>query len=105
MTQEPSVAIDAAEAVRRARRLLESLSHDLDEELAWYDGVFGVETVRETDQEWIYRWNSTAYMRSGDIMDQILIGSIVVPKDGSSPWTMGTAGTEDEELDRHRRRS
>lgn len=97
-------AIDSTEADRQAELALAGLAEHLDTALAWYDGAFGLETRRETDNEWIYHWQSVEYLATGDIFVQQLVGPIVIPKDGSGRWIMETWGTEDEQLDRYHRR-
>jgi Immunity protein 35 len=89
---------DETSARERAREVLDKLTSETGTSLAWFDGAFGVQTVRQTRKAWVYRFNSVEYLRTGDVFDQFLCGPVVVPKDGAQPWVMGTALTEDEQL-------
>ncbi len=90
--------LDIEDARRVADQVLAALSAETGAELAYYDGAFDVPTIREADHAFVFRFNSVQYIGSGDILDQVLLGPIVVPKDGSRPWVMGTALSEDEQL-------
>ncbi len=97
---------DAVTDLDGARRVadvvLARLAAETGAGLAYFDGVFGVPTAREASGAFVFRFNTVRYMTSGDVFDQVLLGPIVVPKDGSGPWVMGSALSEDEQL---RRRS
>jgi hypothetical protein len=92
--------INRDDATQHAERLLTEITETVGDPLAWFDGAFGVETIEEHPHHWVFRWNSVAYLRTGDVMDQILAGPIVIPKDGSTPWMMGTADDQATQLSR-----
>ena len=90
--------IDIDEARRRADEALRSLQEDSGASLRWFDGVMGVETLRETKDAWLFYFNSDEYLRTEDVFRQFLSGPIVVPKNGDEAWVMGTALPEGEQL-------
>lgn len=72
-------------------------------EVAIHDGEFGLAGIADHMDVWVVRWNSVAYLRTGDFLQQIVSGPIAVPKFGGGRYVvLGTSGTVEEELDRWR---
>jgi hypothetical protein len=82
--------ITADEAKVLAQELLVELEAKVGRPLALWEGQFGRVGVEDHGDVWTVAWNSVAYLESGSIFDQALSGPIVVPKDGSEPFLLGT---------------
>ncbi|MET8774013.1 YrhB domain-containing protein [Nocardia sp. NPDC004654] len=93
---------DLQSARTKAVDLLSSLEEDAGVPLSFFDGEYGVPESEDHEDVWIFNWNSVQYILSGSIFDQILMGPIAVPKDGSDPFLLGTARSVSEELQRWR---
>lgn len=57
--------------------------------------------VEERSWCWIFWLNGERWFETGDDFDSILSGSIVVNKDGSDVWVLGTARPYEEFLDEY----
>lgn len=90
--------ITAHEARERAEQLLVEIEARVGLPLALWDGQFGRECVEDHGEVWTVAWNSVAYLESGSIFDQILSGPIVVPKDGSELFLLGTWSASIDEM-------
>jgi hypothetical protein len=82
--------ITAEEAHARAADFLLDLQQKTDHPLALWDGQFGRAGIEDHGDVWTVAWNSVTYLESGDSLDQVLSGPIVVPKDGSEVFLLGT---------------
>ncbi len=78
------------EARARAEQILVELEAKLGRPLAVWDGEFGRIGIEDHGDVWVVAWNSAAYLESGSIFDQVLSGPIVIPKDGSEYFILGT---------------
>lgn len=93
----------AQEARARAEQILVELAATLGRPLALWDGQFSRVGVEDHGDVWTVAWNSVAYLESGSIFDQVLSGPIVIPKDGSDYFILGTESASTVELlDRRR---
>lgn len=91
--------MDLDEARGVAAIKLAELQAEAGKPLEFYDGRLGVDSVAEHQWCWVFHYNSLDYLETGSILDQLLAGPIVVPKDGSEPFTLGTYAPEDQQLD------
>jgi len=98
----PAVA-DRAAALAVATGVLAELERDLGRPLALWEGDPDVEPVADHGDVWVVMWNSVDYLRSKDFSEQVLMGPVVVPKDGRPWFVPPTAYPTEEALDRWRR--
>lgn len=96
------MVLNESDADQRAEKILERLGAEFDSEVTFFDGAFGIPTREDHGDVYIYNWNSAAYVRSGNIMDQLLSGPIAVPKSGAPAFVLGTASDTEGELRRRR---
>lgn len=68
-----------------------------------YSGEFGVPEHVDLGDAWLFNWNSVEHIRSGSPFDQILMGPLLVPKDGGDVVFLGTAGSTEERVEQWRR--
>jgi hypothetical protein len=95
--------ISKGQARQIAQAALDGYASEHGVEVAIYDGEFGLAGITDYMDVWVVRWNSVAYLRSGDFLQQIVAGPIAVPKlAGGKYVVLGTSGTVEEELDRWR---
>lgn len=95
--------ISKGQARQIAQAALDEYAAEHGVEVAIYDGEFGLAGITDHMDVWVVRWNSVAYLRSGDFLQQIVAGPIAVPKlAGGKCVVLGTSGTVEEELDRWR---
>lgn len=52
---------------------------------------------------WIFPFDSARYLETGNFLDSVVSGPIVVNKDGSDTWVAGTGAPLDDWLDRYAR--
>ncbi|WP_251152042.1 YrhB domain-containing protein [Cellulosimicrobium sp. Marseille-Q4280] len=95
--------IDAARARAVAEEALVELERDLRVPLAIWEDDPGVEPVGDHGDVWVVMWNSVEYLRSKDFLRQVLVGPVVVPKDGRPWFVLPTAYPVAVGLDRWRR--
>ncbi len=94
--------ISAEEARTTAEKVLEKLGADSGRPLAIFDGQFGLAGVEDYGDVWVVNWNSVEFLATGNQRRQVLSGPIVVPKDGSEWFVLGTAGSTEHQLARWR---
>ena len=82
----------------RAKEILIQLEAKVGKPLAIWDGQFGRVGIEDHGDVWTVAWNSKAYLESGDIFDQVLSGPIVIPKDGSDYFILGTESASISEM-------
>jgi hypothetical protein len=90
--------ITEEEARLVAGGVLREFEEKLERPLAIFDGEFGVSGIVDHGDAWVVNWNSVKYLRSGDFLDQVLVGPIAVPKGGEDFWVMGAARSVEEQL-------
>src|SRR5690606_9855674 len=95
----PAVA-DRAAALAVATGVLAELERDLGRPLALWEGDPDVEPVADHGDDWVVMWNSVDYLRSKDFSEQVLMGPVVVPKDGRPWFVPPTAYPTEEAVDR-----
>jgi hypothetical protein len=88
----------AQEARARAEQILVELTAKLGKPVAVWDGQLGRAGIEDHGEVWAVAWNSVAYLESGSIFDQVLSGPIVIPKDGSDYFILGTESASTAEL-------
>lgn len=96
--------ISELEAREVAERALSEVEEESGIRIAIFDGEFGVSGVVDRGDVWLVNWNSVEYLQSGNVLDKILAGPILVPKDGSKVTMLGTAVPVEEGLERWRKR-
>ncbi|MBL0888882.1 YrhB domain-containing protein [Myceligenerans indicum] len=95
--------ISKGQARQIAQAALDGYAAEHGVEVAIYDGEFGTAGIVDHMDVWVVRWNSAAYLRTGDFLQQIVAGPIAVPKLQDGTYVvLGTAGTVEEELDKWR---
>lgn len=57
--------------------------------------------VEERTWCWIFWFNTEDFLRGRDFLDSVLAGPIVVNKDGSDVWVVGTRRSTEELLDEY----
>ena len=102
--QPDGLAIDGGQARAIAEEALAELERDLGVPLAFWEGDPAVgEPMTDRGDVWVVMWNSVEYLRSKDFTRQVLVGPIVVPKDGRPWFVLPTAHPPEIELDAWRR--
>ena len=95
--------MSTSEARARAEQILVELAATVGKPLAVWDGEFGRAGIEDHGDVWTVAWNSVEYLESGNIFDQVLSGPIVIPKDGSAFFILGTGSASTAEMLKRRR--
>lgn len=99
--QQPPTGVDDARTL--AARTLAAAQATAGRPLRFFAGEFGVPEHVDLGDAWLFNWNSVSYIESGSPFEQVLMGPIVVPKDGGEVVLLGTAGTTEERVEHWRR--
>lgn len=92
--------MDIRTAARRAREFL----WDPDLDPADQDVDIYTHEIRERAWCFVFGWNSVEYMTTGNKSEAIIgVGPVVVPKDGSPPFTLGSQSDASSLLDDYER--
>ncbi|KQW08041.1 hypothetical protein ASC66_03595 [Leifsonia sp. Root4] len=97
------ISADTVDARARAVDELSKMEATAGRPLRFFAGEFGVPECVDLGDAWLFNWNSVAYIEGGSPFDQVLMGPIVVPKDGGEVVLLGTAGTTEERVEHWRR--
>lgn len=86
------------EARERALVALAEIESQLGKPLAIWDAPGGPSAIEDHGDVWVVHWSTAAHIRTGSFDDQVFLGPLAIPKDGTEYIVLGTSGTPDEEL-------
>lgn len=91
------------EALRIGESALRELEAAGDRPLALWPDEPGTQTIVDHGDVWTINWNAVEYFERRDPLVRALVGPIVVPKDGSDWFVLGTSAPAAEQLVEWRR--